>query len=287
MSQWCLAPQLTSLSRVFSVQRNPLVADYWMPTSGGDIFDNDDDWSGWNVEHVQDFSFLWEGVRLLAGRGLEHWSTGQAVNLEGMFRDCCHDTPWRGNLSGWDTARVVHMKDMFRGSAVRFGSDNDIRGWNVSSLQTAEGMLADVVGFDQDLCTAWNGSWPSADVTVTNMLSGTACPEPQDPVPGVSFCHACAETASSSSATVEDDGDDNAATVQPQQEDDGGNVAPPAPQQQQDGGDTHNVNNGGDDGPLILSSRNAEDSGAGTIRASPVLRWTVSTVCVLLLGWFV
>ena len=196
----------------------------------------------------------------------------QAVTLEGMFQDCCHDAPWRGNLGGWDTARVVNMRDLFRGSAVRFGSENDISGWNVSSLQTAEGMLADVVGFDQDLCGAWDGSWPSA-AAVTDMLSGTACPEPQDPVPGVSFCHACAEEDETAASSTVDDGDDNAATVRPQQEEGGGNVAPPAPQPQD--GDTHNVNNGGD-GPLILNSRSAEESGAATTRASLLLWWTVS-----------
>ena len=80
------------------------------------------------------------------------------TDMDGMFRD----TFFTGNLSGWDVSNVETMNGMFY-DANRF--DGDLSGWNVSTVTNMNGMFQGAHNFNQPL-----SSWDTSGVTDMRLM---------------------------------------------------------------------------------------------------------------------
>ena len=80
------------------------------------------------------------------------------TDMDGMFRD----TFFTGNLSGWDVSNVETMNGMFY-DANRF--DGSLSGWNVSAVTNMNGMFRGAYIFNQPL-----SSWDTSGVTDMRLM---------------------------------------------------------------------------------------------------------------------
>jgi hypothetical protein len=74
IEKWCF-PLVTSLSRVFDLERNP-----------GLVEGSYDFLSGWDVSLVEDTSYMFQGNTHFDGRGLDNWNVSSVRNMAGMFQ---------------------------------------------------------------------------------------------------------------------------------------------------------------------------------------------------------
>jgi surface protein len=116
------------------------------------------------------------------------WTTSRVTNMADVFKGpfddsqswgCCETslgcTPecgdsFNNDINGWDTSSVTTMSRMFKGATI---FDRSLAAWNVASVTSMKSMFQLAFAFDSDL-TAWD---PSAVTTV----GATDPSDPDDP----------------------------------------------------------------------------------------------------------
>ena len=121
--------------------------------------------NNWNVSKVKKFAEMFTNCKALTSLDISNWNTSSAESMYSMFASCIGLTSI--DLSGWNTSNVQNMNMMFRycrrlekikgiedlntssleGAASMFEEcyylkSIDLSKWNVSKLQTANGMFA-------------------------------------------------------------------------------------------------------------------------------------------------
>lgn len=185
------------------------VTDMSSMLSGAALFNRD--LSGWDVSNVQSMARMFQGAVAFAPEtSLNAWQTGKVTNMENMFFGA---EVFNAAIGEWDVSKVETMQTMFKRASV---FNQDVGSWNTASLTNVKGMfqradafnqdlsswivtgvqdatqfLQGAASFDQNLC-AWNQQITTTPLLVEEMFLETACPAPEDPVPGVGpFCHVC------------------------------------------------------------------------------------------------
>jgi len=211
---------LSNFSRVFDAERNVLAAQfddpsiqYWDMSAATSLRRMFRGWrietamnqplGRWQVGKVHDFGEVFAGSNNFA-QDLSSWDVSRATTMDCMF---CRASFFNSPLNRWNVSRVTNLNN-FLSSGVTFNQpldqwdvssvtnferalyrtvifNQDLSSWNVSQAANLKAMLGSAEQFDYNLCT-WN-----VRGNVSGMFTGSACPNPEDPVSGVNVCHDC------------------------------------------------------------------------------------------------
>jgi Mycoplasma protein of unknown function, DUF285 len=120
MNNWCTS-NITNMSHLLSVDRNPLAATF------------DQNISRWDVSRVRDFSYLFMGAASFS-HDLSRWRVAKATRMDGMFRNA---SSYNHSLCAWGRRLVIGRGDgsvsvsvsvehMFFGSGCRSTADPNL-----------------------------------------------------------------------------------------------------------------------------------------------------------------
>ena len=92
------------------------------------------------------------------------------------------------DIGGWDVSSVTNMNWMFRWAAA---FNQDVGGWDVSSVTVMDYMFNGAPAFNQNLC-AWKDDilFNSPLPTTTGMFSNSGCTDKSDPT-STNVCQPC------------------------------------------------------------------------------------------------
>lgn len=151
VNSWCLSPNMTDLSHVFS----------FLPHFNEDI-------ALWDVSRIRNFSHTFQNAASFHA-DLSQWNVEKAVDMNSMFRFA---KSFHGDLSTWKVSNLRTMTDMFTGATA---FDSDVSGWQVQSVTNFRHAFSRATSFSQNLC-AW-GPRIQAGADTLAMFKATNCPD--------------------------------------------------------------------------------------------------------------
>ena len=89
------------------------------------------------------------------------------------------------DIGGWDVSSVTNMNGMFYRA---YAFNQDIGGWNVSSVTDMEEVFYDATAFNQTLCGWTEHNFPYSNAA--GIFVGTSCVDTSDPTPAA-VCQPC------------------------------------------------------------------------------------------------
>ena len=135
---------------------------------GAKYFDNN--LSSWNTSNVTNMSGLFAGAINFDNGGQPlTWNTSKVTDMSNMFADISSlqngPTSFNQDISGWNVSSVTNMYGMFNGAE---SFNQDIGGWNVSNVTSMCNMFQRAKSFNKNI-----GSWNVPNVTdMGSMFSG-------------------------------------------------------------------------------------------------------------------
>jgi surface protein len=118
---------------------------------------NDTSILNWDVSHVTDFSFMFQGDSVF-NQPIGAWSMKSATTMNNMFT---YAAAFNQDISGWDVSSVTNMAEMFW-AATSFNQKIGV--WNTASLVNADNTMRQTSAFNQDL-TTWNVTHVTSHIT--------------------------------------------------------------------------------------------------------------------------
>jgi len=101
----------------------------------------------WQTSNVKDYSYAFEGARLLILPCVVNWDTSGAENFSHMFEA---STNFENDLSNWNVENVTDFSYIFK-KINTLSQASGISSWNTTSLRTLEGALFSAFEFSADI----------------------------------------------------------------------------------------------------------------------------------------
>jgi surface protein len=146
------------------------------------------DLSSWKTSSVEDFSYMFRTATSF-NRAISAWDTSKASSMYAMFLSA---ESFDSELTSWDVENVRDLAFMFY-QAKSFNSD--LSAWDVSKASSMSSMFNGAESFNHSLCDWGVKLATNANATVTEMFSGTICPQTTAPnltaTPPGPLCYLC------------------------------------------------------------------------------------------------
>ena len=121
--------------------------------------------TNWTTNLVTNMGSMFQNCNIFTGEGLSTWNTSIVTNMSYMFNGC---SDFSQNLTSWTTPNITTMNSTFQNCANFTGQG--LSTWNTHNVTSMNSMLNQCVKFNQNL-SGWN---ISSLIDATNMLNDTS-----------------------------------------------------------------------------------------------------------------